>query len=88
MSSQWIETDWDGIGRLAILWDEFYKAPSSDGLKEIRLQNPAFGLTPIDRARLQWEIVRGDEAEKKRTPERPARRTGTSDPRNILMAVK
>lgn len=86
MASQWIETDWDGLGRLALLWDEFYKKPNADTLKEIRLQNPAFGLTPLDRSRLQWEIGRSEEAERKR--QRPERKRTGTDPRAILMAVK
>lgn len=89
MSSQWLDTDADAIGRLAILWDEFYKRPSADALKEIRLQSALFGLSPLDRSRLQWEVTRGEEAEQKRRPKSPMPpRTGTRDPRAILMAVK
>ncbi len=29
---------------------------------EIRLQCQRFGLSPIDRRRLQWEVARGEEA--------------------------
>lgn len=86
MSSQWLETDHDALGRLALLWDEFYKLPSAAALKEIRLQSALFGLSPLDRSRLQWEVSRAEEAEQKR-PKLPARRTGTHDPRRILMAV-
>jgi hypothetical protein len=86
MSSQWLEADADGIARLAILWDEFYKKPSAGGLQEIRLQSPLYGLSPLDRSRLQWEVARADEAERKRPAE--AKRTGTHDPRTRLTAVK
>lgn len=90
MASQWIETDWDALGRLALLWDEFYKKPSADALKEIRLQSALFGLSPLDRSRLQWEVNRADVAEKqqlqRQTP--PIRRTGTHDPRVLLMPTK
>lgn len=87
MASQWIETDWDALGRLALLWDEFYKAPDADGLKEIRLQSALFGLSPLDRSRLQWEVNRGEAAEKQQA-QRQVRRTGTNDPRRMLQAVK
>jgi hypothetical protein len=88
MASQWLDTDRDALGRLAVLWDDYYKDPNANTLKEIRLQGALFGLSPIDRSRLQWEIAKGDEAEqsRQRRSERP-RRTGT-DPRAILMAVK
>lgn len=83
MASQWLETDRDALGRLALLWDAFYKHPSADALKEIRLQGALFGLSPLDRSRLQWEVGRVEGA----AQTRPRRRTGL-DPRTALMAVK
>lgn len=91
MASQWLETDIDALGRLALLWDEFYKNPgdAKKDMAEIRLQESRFGLSPLDRSRLQWEVSRGDEAERRRQQQKQAapKRTGT-DPRSILMAVK
>ena len=37
MASQWIDTDGDALGRLALLWDEFYKGDMR-AMPEIRLQ--------------------------------------------------
>jgi hypothetical protein len=88
MASQWIETDADALGRLALLWDEFYQRPSADALKEIRLQSALFGLSPLDRSRLQWEVSRGEEAERRSQKPASARRTSIADPRRLLMAVK
>lgn len=88
MAGQWLETDWDGLGRLALLWDEFNLKPNAEALKEIRLQSPAFGLSPLDRSRLQWEVARGDEATQKRERAKPDHRETARDPRSILMAVK
>lgn len=85
MSTQWLETDVDGLGRLAVLWDEFYKSPDTKVMGEIRLQEQRFGLSPLDRSRLQWEVARADQADRRRP--RPLRPTGT-DPRAALMAVK
>ncbi len=87
MASQWLVTDEDALGRLAVLWDEFYKAPDGKVMAEIRLQEQRFGLSPLDRSRLQWEVSRADEAAERKRPKAPERRTGT-DPRNGLMAVK
>ena len=89
MASQWIETDMDALGRLAVMWDEFYTRPDAKVLAEIRLQESRFGLSPLDRSRLQWEVAKGSEAEERQQRRRELpRRTGTADPRAILMAVK
>lgn len=86
MASQWLDSDVDGLGRVALLWDAFYKQPDVKYLAEIRLQEQRFGLSPLDRSRLQWEVNRADESERKR-PRPQLQRTGT-DPRAVLMAVK
>jgi hypothetical protein len=87
MAGQWLETDADGLGRLALLWDQFYNDPKAITLAEIRLQEQRFGLSPLDRSRLQWEVSRAEEAEQKRPKATPVNRTGTHDPRRVLMAV-
>ncbi len=90
MASQWLVTDVAGLGLLAVLYDEYYKRPDVELVKEIRLQRPCFGLTPLDRSRLQWEISKADEAESKtaRRAEVTRKRTGTHDPRHLLKMVK
>ena len=85
MASQWLPTDVGGLGILAVLCDNFYKAPNDKAASEIRLQRQCFGLTPLDRSRLQWEIRRAEEPERKNT--QPAAKR-SSDPRSILRAVK
>jgi hypothetical protein len=87
MASQWLESDVDGLGRTALLWDAYYHKPQATLLAEIRLQESRFGLSPLDRSRLQWEVARADEAERKRPQQHEMRRTGT-DPRALLSAVK
>jgi hypothetical protein len=81
MSSQWLETDIDALGRLALLWDALYLGHVAV-MAEIRLQESRFGLSPLDRSRLQWEVARGDEAERK--TKRPAAPKASNDPRKIL----
>jgi hypothetical protein len=89
MSGQWLETDTDALGRLAVLWDQFYKEPDAKVMAEIRLQESRFGLSPLDRSRLQWEVGKAADAEEKvsRRNVTRARRTGT-DPRAVLTMVK
>lgn len=87
MAEKWIDSDLGGLAMLALLHDEFYKTGNVEVMKEIRLQRPCFGLTPLDRSRLQWEVVRADEAEQKvnRSP-LPARKV-SGDPRHVLKMV-
>lgn len=87
MAGQWLPSDADALGRVALLWDEFYKKPGAQVLAEVRLQEQRFGLSPLDRSRLQWEVGRAEESEQKQQ-RRQARRTSTSDPRAALMAAK
>lgn len=88
MASQWIETDADALGRIALLWDDFYRKPSADALKEIRLQSALFGLSPLDRSRLQWEVAKGSEAEERQNKRAKAKEPPVvGDPRKLLRAV-
>jgi hypothetical protein len=88
MASQWLDSDFDGLARLAWLWDDFNKTGNLDYIKEIRLQSAAFGLTPLDRSRLQWEVLKTTDAEERAKRRQPVHRTGTNDPRSVLTAVK
>lgn len=87
MSTQWLPTDITGLEMLAVCYDKFYKTGDVEYMKEIRLQRPCFGLTPLDRSRLQWEVSRAEEAEGKRPA--PPKKTGTGgDPRRVLSMVR
>lgn len=86
MAAEFIEADVTGLVLVARLMDKFNYGDMSVAA-EIRLQRQCFGLTPLDRRRLQWEIGRAEESERKRPKPTPAHRTG-GDPRGVLMAVK
>lgn len=89
MAPEFDDSDLHGLVLLAVLVDAFWESPSKELAAEIRLQRQCFGLSPIDRRRLQWEIDRGTEAEqrtqKRRTADapRPSSTEGT-DPRQLL----
>ena len=91
MAPEFDSSDRHGLFILATLVDGFWKSPSQALAAEIRLQRQCFGLTPIDRRRLQWEIERVDEAqdrgERRRAaaPRPPAE--PVADPRGGLYAV-
>lgn len=65
MAPEFEKSDVHGLYVLAALVDSFWTHPSKETAAEIRLQRQAFGLSPIDRRRLQWEIERTDEAQDK-----------------------
>jgi len=92
MAPEWDTSDIHGLYMLARLVDAFWTAESATQAStlagEIRLQAQRFGLSPIDRRRLQWEIDRGDEAEQRTTARRQQRKPGPKkvDPRLVLEA--
>lgn len=89
MAAEFLQADIHGLYILAELVDRFWAEPTKELAAEIRLQRQCFGLTPIDRRRLQWEVERGESAAT-RTQQRKVRRAqdGDIDPREALRAVK
>lgn len=93
MAPEFDESDKHGLFALAMLVNDFWSADSSrDRMQlaaEIRQQSQRFGLSPIDRRRLQWEIERTEEAQRRGATRRPAepKADGGTDPRGTLRAV-
>lgn len=89
-ASQWVDADVPGIKRLILLVEDFHRterpAERSVMEKEIRLQEARYGLSPLDRRRLEWSIeAPPDEVEASPPPEPEKPR---EDPRNVLRMVK
>lgn len=89
MAPEFEKSDKHGLFILATLVNEFWLSPTKDLAAEIRLQRQAFGLTPMDRRRLQWEIERVDEAQDRGERRRSAapKKPPAADPRGVLHAV-
>lgn len=94
MAPEFDDSDRHGLFQLAMIVNDFWTADTArerkDLAAEIRQQGQRFGLSPIDRRRLQWEISRGDEAAERTTRRRssaPPKASGGSDPRSALRAV-
>lgn len=95
MAPEYDSSDRHGLFALAALVDDFWSADSPRDraalASEIRLQRQCFGLTPMDRRRLQWEIERTEEAqdrgERRRAAAPKPQPTGGADPRDALRAV-
>lgn len=83
MAVEFLRADIHGLYRLAVLVDGFWLNPTKELAAEIRLQQAAYGLTPIDRRRLQWEVERVEKGRR-----RPAPTAQPDDPRERLRLVK
>ena len=79
MAPEYDDSDVHGLFMLAMLVDQYWTQPSAAVAGEIRLQRQCFGLTPIDRRRLQWEIDRGEEAEQATRQRRNERTVSPAD---------
>lgn len=92
MSAEFHKSDIHGLYRLADLVDAYW-AGRGDTLKlaaEIRQTQKDYGLTPLDRRRLEWSIESAerarDEGDRRRaTKSQKARAEGADDPRLTLV---
>lgn len=62
MAGEFHSSDRHGLFRLAVLIDEFWAKPSTQANAEIRLAQKDYGLTPLDRRRLEWTIASAEKA--------------------------
>lgn len=96
MAPEFLKADVHGLFNLAMLEDDFWRSSSvkerRELASEIRLQRQSFGLSPIDRRRLQWEVERAEQAQAAAAKRRPGSRKPVSDtepaadPRLLLIA--
>jgi len=86
MSAQFVSGDVPALFRLAALVDNFWKTGSLAVAKEIRLLEREFGLTPMSRRRLQWQMATAEEAVERLGMRRmsQARDVTPVDPRGVL----
>ena len=90
MAEEYLDADLHGLFILAELIDRFWEEPTSALAAEIRLQRQCFGLTPMDRRRLQWEVQRVEpdtRPRQGRLPEaaaKPSQNADAEDPRKVL----
>lgn len=92
MAPEYDDSDKHGLFMLADLVDAYWTEESPRGravlAAEIRLQRQCFGITPLDRRRLQWSIEKADEAQdrgkKRRAKAEPKPPEQAADPRSVL----
>lgn len=83
MAEEFLEADRHALVRLAVLVEAFWREPSKELAAEIRLQEARFGLTPVDRHRLQWKV----EPSERKPPTAKELRDEGKDPREVFRAV-
>jgi hypothetical protein len=86
MASQYVEADVAGLFRIVVLTQSFLATPTPAISAELRQLSFNYGLSPMDRRRLQWTIVKTEEAvtgaERRRG--RAASAVIDQDPRDVL----
>lgn len=87
MAPEYHSSDVHGLLIIAALRDQFWREPSKEIAAELRLQHREFGLSPLSRRQLQWEIERAEEAKERGQARRGGRREPAVDPRKALHAV-
>lgn len=92
MAPEYDASDLHGLFALAMLVDDFWSTDSTKMRKElageIRLQRQCFGLSPIDRRRLEWEVDRAEAAVEQTAKRRASRKSKAvdPDPRSLLVS--
>lgn len=83
LSGEYLWADMPALLRLASLVDDYWKNPSLSTAQEIRLLEREFGLTPLSRRRLEWQVVKTEEAQRRRSV-RHRSDDDQGDPREVL----
>lgn len=71
MVAEWVDADVPDLLALGALVDMFWHKPDPKLHAEIRMAGREFGLSPLSRRSLQWEIKRVEQAKPPATTERP-----------------
>ena len=85
MAFEFLGGDVPALFRLAALVDRFWKTGALAVASEIRLLEREFGLTPLSRRRLEWQVATAEDAKDKHERRRARRATPVEgDLREVL----
>jgi len=88
MAAQFVEADIAGLFRMAMLTHRFMKSPTVAVSAELRMLSQSYGLSPLDRRRLEWTIAKSEDAVDATTERRSKTTRGREpidlDPRDVL----
>lgn len=68
MADEYLEADIPGLLILIDLTHNYWQKPTAQKAAELRQQRIAYGLDPMARRRLQWEVARVTEVQRKSAP--------------------
>lgn len=84
MAKRYLQVDLHGLFVLAELTDQFWHKPSAYLSSEMRARAVAYGLTPLDRNRLDWKIEAPKKPEEEQKPAAEVKAREGFDPRKVL----
>jgi hypothetical protein len=85
MAVEILRADEMALCMLLVLVDQYWKGPDVKLAAEIRQQQREFGLTPLNRRRLEWQIAQAEEAIDRHENKRIRRAVVIDgDPREVL----
>ena len=93
LAREYIDVDVEGLYILMDLVEEYWKQGSGEVRGKATLegsinrQRQEFGLSPLSRRRLQWEIKRVEAEKPAQRPSQPKNGAEPVDPRRLLSAV-
>lgn len=90
MASEYLDADIHALYRLTVLIDQFWREPTVSLEAQIARAQAAFGLTPLDRRRLEWSVAQAEQAQQKRQQRRPAEvmpMAPSDDPRSMFRVI-
>jgi hypothetical protein len=88
MAARYVKADVHALYVVLELLEQFWREPSPEAAREVRLASQPFGLNPLDRRRLQWEIAESQEPGRRVVPAPTAVAKPAEDPRKVLQMVK
>ncbi len=86
MASQYLQADREALYEMFVIMDKFWRKPTAVLATQLRLMRQQFGLTPLDRRRLEWSIAQAESA-KRHTTAPPVPIESADDPRRFLTVV-
>ena len=97
MAPEFLKSDIHGLFQLALLTNDYWTAATASQriaiAAEMRQQGQRYGLSPIDRRRLQWEVEKVEDAQHRGQQRRgsgqpaPQPKPQGEDPRKVALQV-